>query len=258
MSAPARPTFVNRNANRAERASTRRSAASAMTAPAPAATPFTAATIGSGHSRISRTTAPVMRVNSSSVRWSEPSSAPMISCTSPPEQKPRPAPVITSARTSSRWGSSASTSRRSAYASNVSAFSFSGRSNVTVAIPSAIPTRRYFHDSVNPAEARKGVTSVVLVEATAALASEPPRRHHAAEHGRRLVPFVPELGVQNVGDVDTRVDPHEVHERERSHRVPEPERDRGVDILAGGEPLVVQGRRVVHTAQHEGAYVEAC
>ena len=65
MSAPARPTFVKRNANVAERATTRRSAASAITAPAPAAVPLTAATIGCGQSRIAWMTAPVMRVNSS-------------------------------------------------------------------------------------------------------------------------------------------------------------------------------------------------
>ena len=68
MSAPASPTFVNRNENFAELATIRKSAASASTAPAPAATPLTAATIGIGVSRIALTTAPLMRVNSSSSR----------------------------------------------------------------------------------------------------------------------------------------------------------------------------------------------
>src|SRR5215203_5788347 len=66
MSAPARPTFVKRNENLAELPSSRRSAASASTAPAPAATPLTAATIGIGQSRIAFTTEPLIRVNSSS------------------------------------------------------------------------------------------------------------------------------------------------------------------------------------------------
>jgi hypothetical protein len=114
MSAPARPTLVNRNWNEAERASRRKSAARAMTAPAPAATPLTAATTGSGSSRRPRTTAPVMRVNSSSSRVPIAWSGPMMSRTSPPEQKPRPLPVSTSTRGPSRWGSSASRSRRSA------------------------------------------------------------------------------------------------------------------------------------------------
>jgi hypothetical protein len=114
MSAPASPTFVNRNENFAELATSRMSAASASTAPAPAATPLTAATIGSGQSRIALTTEPLIRVNSSSsaagIRWS----APMISSTSPPEQKPRPSPVSTSTRASPQCGSSTSRSRRSA------------------------------------------------------------------------------------------------------------------------------------------------
>ena len=57
---------MNRNANDAERASRRKSLASAITEPAPAATPLTEAITGSGHSRSAFTTAPVMRVNSSS------------------------------------------------------------------------------------------------------------------------------------------------------------------------------------------------
>src|SRR2546428_7339611 len=170
MSAPASPTWVNRKAKEALRATSRRSAASAMTAPAPAATPFTAATMGSGHSRIRCTTEPVIRVKSSSPRGSIFSSSPMISCTSPPEQKPRPWPVMTRTRTSSRCGSSARRSRRSAYTSNVSAFSFSGRWKVTVPTPSATSNEKCFHSSVNGAEPRKGATSAERVQAGDGLA----------------------------------------------------------------------------------------
>ena len=81
--------------------------------PAPAAVPLTAAMIGMGSRRIRSTTAPVMRVKSRRVRESAPRRAPMISSTSPPEQKPRPSPVITSTRTSSRCSISARMSRRS-------------------------------------------------------------------------------------------------------------------------------------------------
>jgi hypothetical protein len=114
MSAPDSPTLVNRNCREAERASRRRSAARAITAPAPAATPLTAATTGRGSSRSPRTTAPVMRVKSSRSPGPMACSAPMMSRTSPPEQNPRPRPVSTSTRTPSRLGSSASRSRRSA------------------------------------------------------------------------------------------------------------------------------------------------
>ena len=52
MSAPARPTFTNRNAIRAVSAATRRSEATAMAAPAPAVVPFSAATMGAGSARM--------------------------------------------------------------------------------------------------------------------------------------------------------------------------------------------------------------
>jgi len=77
-------------------------------------TPFTEAMIGRGQSRIRCVTVPVIRVKASRSRGSIFCSSPMISVTSPPELKPRPFPVITSTRTSSRWGSSVSRSRRSA------------------------------------------------------------------------------------------------------------------------------------------------
>ena len=114
MSAPASPTLVNRNANDADDASSRKSDASAITEPAPAAIPFTDAITGSGHSRSAFTTAPVIRVNSSSCAGAIFRSSPMISSTSPPEQNPRPCPASTTTRTSPRCGSSARMSRRSA------------------------------------------------------------------------------------------------------------------------------------------------
>ncbi len=114
MSAPDSPTRVNRKANDAVSAMIRKSQASAMTAPAPAATPFNDAITGSGDSRRALTTLPVIRVNSSRLAVSISWSGPMISCTSPPEENPRPSPLITSTRASPRWGNSAMRSRRSA------------------------------------------------------------------------------------------------------------------------------------------------
>jgi len=63
-------------------------------------TPSIAATIGCGHARIALTRSPVMRVKASSSGMSIFTSGPMISCTSPPEQKLPPSPVNTTARTS--------------------------------------------------------------------------------------------------------------------------------------------------------------
>ena len=74
----------------------------AMMAPAPAHTPCTAAMIGCGQPRIAFTRSPVMRVKFINPIMSICTSGPMISCTSPPEQKLPPAPRITTAFTS-RW-----------------------------------------------------------------------------------------------------------------------------------------------------------
>ena len=100
MSPPDSPTLVNRNANRPDRPTTRKSEASATTAPAPAAIPCTALMIGMGHSRMARITSPVILVNRIRSRGSILISSPMISLTSPPPQNPRPSPRMTSTRTS--------------------------------------------------------------------------------------------------------------------------------------------------------------
>jgi hypothetical protein len=73
----------------------------ATIAPAPAAMPSTAATIGCGQARIAFTSSPVMEVKRIRPLVSRSSSGPMISCTSPPEQKLPPEPVTTKARTAS-------------------------------------------------------------------------------------------------------------------------------------------------------------
>jgi hypothetical protein len=138
MSAPASPTRTNRNAVRARGVPIRMSDASATIAPAPAHTPSTAATIGCGQWRIALTRSPVMRVKSSRPDGPIAVSGPMISCTSPPELKLPPAPVITTARTSLAWTSPRNRSRNSAYESNDNGFLRSGRSSVIVATrPSA-------------------------------------------------------------------------------------------------------------------------
>ena len=72
-----------------------------MIAPAPAQTPSMAATMGCGQARIALTRSPVMRVKASSPAMSSlhciSTSGPMISWTSPPEQKLPPAPMKTTA-----------------------------------------------------------------------------------------------------------------------------------------------------------------
>ena len=73
----------------------------ATIAPAPAQMPSTAATIGCGQARIALTRSPVMRVKAVSPLVSIFTSGPMISNTSPPDEKLPPAPVTTTTLTSS-------------------------------------------------------------------------------------------------------------------------------------------------------------
>src|SRR5207247_92213 len=76
-----------RNAVLAAGVAMRRSAKRAIIAPAPAHTPSTAAMTGCGQARMALTRSPVMRVNASSPFISRVSSGPMMSCTSPPDEK---------------------------------------------------------------------------------------------------------------------------------------------------------------------------
>ena len=85
---------------RADGVPSRKSEASAIIAPAPAHTPSTAATIGCGQCRIALTRSPVIRVNARSSGIVIRVSGPMISWTSPPEQKLPPAPSMTTTLTS--------------------------------------------------------------------------------------------------------------------------------------------------------------
>ena len=97
-----------------------------------------AARIGCGQACIALTTSPVMRVKFSNSGIVIRVSGPIISCTSPPEQKLPPAPVITTALIVLSYVKARKVSRSSAYDSNVSGFFFSGRLSVIVAtLPAA-------------------------------------------------------------------------------------------------------------------------
>ena len=115
----------------------RRSEAIARMAPAPAQIPSTAATIGCGQARIAFTRLPVMRVKASNFSCCSssfiPTSGPMISCTSPPDEKFSPAPVITTTLTSGMRARRRKVSTSSPYEPKVRGFFFSGRLRVMVA-----------------------------------------------------------------------------------------------------------------------------
>ena len=111
--------------------------ASARFIPAPAAGPFTAAMMGLGQSRMARMVASRCGAIFSLSEDVPPArSRSLIDFTSPPEQKPRPAPVMTSTRTSSSAPERRIASCRSSRSVSPSAFSRSGRFSVRVAIRS--------------------------------------------------------------------------------------------------------------------------
>ena len=136
MSAPASPTRVNKNAVLLAGVPRRRSQASAIMAPAPAQMPSMAPMMGWGQLRMVLTRSPVIRVNSSISGMLMRVSGPMISSTSPPEQKFPPAPLSTSTLTSVEYFRASNRLRSSQYESKVSGFLRSGRFSVMVPTPS--------------------------------------------------------------------------------------------------------------------------
>ena len=99
MSQPASPTRVNRNAVLASGVAIRMSEAMAMIAPAPTQMPSIAAITGLPQFTIALTRSPVIRVKASSSFMLIFVSGPMMSCTSPPEQKLPPLEAKTTALT---------------------------------------------------------------------------------------------------------------------------------------------------------------
>jgi len=123
---------------------TRKSQARAVTQPAPWQRPLSAATIGLGVDSSVRTSSwwgPRVVVSSSRSRSFGPSSpaSSMPPTMSSPEQKARPAPVMTTTRTAGSGPAAATQRVRPSTMPHVRAFNLSGRSNVRVSTP---PSRR--------------------------------------------------------------------------------------------------------------------
>ena len=147
---PLKPTFANAVVNFALSAASRRSHASAMPSPAPAQAPLTAATVGlvlacsRPESRwIERCRSTFRSTVQSAVAEVSP-----IAVTSPPAQKPRPAPVTTMHPTAASSAQRSSVAIAASSIGRESAFSRSGRFRVRTATPSRISTIR--SDSSSP------------------------------------------------------------------------------------------------------------
>ena len=140
---PPKPTFENAVVSFACSEAIRRSHARANPSPAPAAGPLMAAIVTFGREWRSRGRRCASRWRST--RCSRVSSGRFESAilpTSPPAQKPRPAPVKSTTATAGSVVQRSSVAIASRIISSESAFSFSGRFSVRRAIPSAMSTWR--------------------------------------------------------------------------------------------------------------------
>ena len=132
-----RPMRAKACRNEADLAAIAMSEASAKLMPTPAATPFTAATIGLGIDRMVRITG-LKNLSSAAPESAFGPVSRSGSARSAPAQKPRPAPVSSTARTAPSAAISSQADLISAIILRETAFSFSGWLSVSVARPSAL------------------------------------------------------------------------------------------------------------------------
>ena len=103
----------------------------------------------------------------------------------------------------------------------------------------------------------RAVRALVGVEAPAGLAAEQPGGDHLLEDRRRGVQPVAALAVHRVEDLVRRVEPDQVEQGQRTHRVAAAEAHRGVDVLARGVAVLVHRDRVVEVAEEQRVGDEA-
>src|SRR6266566_1381473 len=88
--------------------------------------------------------------------------------------------------------------------------------------------------------------SLIVVEATPALAPEPASRHHLAQERGYGEPGLFELLEQHISNVDCGIQSDEVEQREWPHGVARPQHHADVDILFGRESLLKHANRIEH------------
>src|SRR5260221_276416 len=94
--------------------------------------------------------------------------------------------------------------------------------SVPMAVPSSCPMLRC-----------PSVAGLVRVEAASGLTAEIPGVHQVLQQGRRSIAWIAELAVQRLDDLQRDVEPDDVRQRERSHRVSAAQLHRLVDVLGG-------------------------
>ncbi len=117
------------------------------------------------------------------------------------------------------------------------------------------PGHRAHHVAVGHDLGRAGAG--VGVDAATGLAPEQPGRDVLLEQRRGGVPVVAGLPVHRLEDLVGAVQPDQVEQRQRPHRVPAAQAHRGVDVLAGGVARLVHPDRVVEVAEQQRVRDEA-
>src|SRR5215468_6944712 len=204
-----------------------KSQARASSQPPPSANPLTAATTGSGSAEMTSITrcpsAPKCRARSASI--------PFISAMSAPATKAfSPAPVTIIPRTSERSARSPAIFSSSCSVLVSSAFSDFGRSTVTVANGPSTSSRT-FTSGMLPS------SLLVDVEPAPGLLPQPARVHVLAQERTGAVLRISQPAVHHLRDEEHRVQPDEVRELQRAHRLVGAELHRGIDVLGGAQTL---------------------
>src|ERR1043166_6499315 len=86
---------------------------------------------------------------------------------------------------------------------------------------------------------------IVLVEPAADLLAEPAGSDVLPQQRTRPVLVIAELAVQHLGDRQAGIEPDQVRQLERPHRMIQPEPHAGIDVRGGAEPLVEPVARLV-------------
>src|ERR1019366_1664208 len=138
--------------------------------------------------------------------------------------------------------------------------SMCSRSSCASCSRSASATRRLEESLTSPRSERRiglGGLSGVVIEADPRLAPEPAGAEHLAQGRRTREAPLAELLEEHVADRAQRVQPDEVRQRERPHRMPRAGLHRLVDLLDRAHALFVGPNRVEHVGDEQPVHDEA-
>src|SRR6476469_3925179 len=148
-----------------------------------------------------------------------------------------PAPVMITQRTRASPSASRSAQPISFSVCRLRALSAFSRATVIVAMNPSTSYRTFSYDGI--------AGSSVFVETAPRFAAEPAGRDILAEQRRRPILVVAELGVQHFRDRQARIEPDQIRQFERTHRVIQSELHALIDVLDRSERLLQREARLV-------------